>query len=264
MMKRSIMPLAGIAAVALAAAKDKGDAAPQTAKLSDGLDAAGILAEVAASENGEVLMTQEQAAAGIAAGHLEVDTSRAADGYAPVKLSEAGFAAFQASEHGDANRPAGSTDAAGTRNVTTPPAGGYVVESGVAPPAGASASRGRSGGYPFEALNIADGAEYGDSFHVPKTTENPDPAARLASSVTGARIKYAEETGQTEEVTVIDYQRVEGGKAFAKDAEGKRIKTGERKETRPVTRLTRDFMVKEVGADDPKGPGARVWRIAVK
>lgn len=223
--------------------------------LADGLTGAAVLAAVAASENGELLMTQEQAAEGIAAGHLVADESRVEGNRAPVKLTDEGFAAFQASEHGD-NAQAEQRAATSTKKT-------FEVEKGIAPPSGTAAKRGgRSGGYPFASLEIEDGAQYGDSFHVPATDKMPDPAKSLASTVSGARASFAVETGETKDVTVPVYQLDADGK-IAKDAEGKRIKIGEKTETRPVMKLTRDFIVREVGEDDPKGKGARVWRVAL-
>jgi hypothetical protein len=79
--------------------------------------------------------------------------------------------------------------------------------------------------------------------------------------VSGARAKYAEETGETEMVTVKTYKRGADGK-YVKDAEGKRIVESEAQESRPKVKITRDFIVRAVDATDPKGEGARVWRIA--
>lgn len=244
----------------MAPPKDKGDAkapAPEANSniLADGIEGDALLAAVANSENGELLMTSEQASAGIAAGHLIADESRIDGDRAPVKLTDAGFAAFQASSEGD--------NAQAEQRAASKPATAITVDKGIAPPSGVSMKRGgRSGGYPFADLELPEGAQYGDSFHVPVSEKMPDPAKSLASTVSGARASFAEETGETKTVKVAVYQKDEKGE-FVKGADGKRIKTGETEETRPVMRLTRDFIVRPVGEDDPKGKGARVWRVAL-
>ena len=119
----------------------------------------------------------------------------------------------------------------------------------------------RSGSkYPFDKLEV------GQSFHVPATVAVTDPFKAIASSVTGARRRYSEKVVvdgvvQTETVTV---------KTFTKDANGKRVKrdghyvvTGTETVNREKTRQTRDFLAAAVGADDPNGAGARVWRVAI-
>lgn len=194
-----------------------------------------------AEAGGSLMLTQAEGAELIAAGHAVVDTSVVENDTALVSLTDAGRAALD-EENGSAEV------------VNTTVSGGIEIEDGVPVPTTTSRA-GRSGGYPFDKLNV------GQSFHVPKTKENEDPASRLASSVSGARAKYAKVLeGQDETVTVKEYQRNEAGKGFAKDSDGKRIVIGEHKETRPKTEIVRDFIVKTVDASDPKGEGARVWR----
>ncbi len=84
--------------------------------------------------------------------------------------------------------------------------------------------------YPFDALEV------NKSFHIPATEKRPNPAKSLASTVSAATKKYAEDTGQTK-------QSVKGN-------------------TLPVLKNTRVFTIKAVGAEDPRGPGARVVRTA--
>lgn len=220
---------AAIAAIALSAA--------------GAVSLAAILAEVAAAEAGETLMTQEQAAEGIAAGYLEADTTRAADGLAPVKLTDAGFAKFKENEANPAPAPAPKTAMA------------FKVSNSVPPPTDEGVRRGRSNGYPFATMEV------NDSFHVVASAQYPDPAERLASSVSGARARFAEETGETEEVEVKTYKKGADGK-FLKDADGKRIVESTATETKPKMRITKDFIVRAVDESDPEGVGARVWRIA--
>lgn len=117
--------------------------------------------------------------------------------------------------------------------------------------------RGGRGGeiYPFDSLEV------NKSFHVPATPDKPDPAKSLASTVSSATARYAVGTGTFEDVTVTDYQ-LDGEGKRVKGADGKFIKTGEHVENREVMKKTREFIVRSVGAEDPRGPGARVIRIA--
>lgn len=117
--------------------------------------------------------------------------------------------------------------------------------------------RGGRGGeiYPFDSLEV------NKSFHVPATPDKPDPAKSLASTVSSAAARYAVGTGTFEDVTVTDYQLDAEGKRV-KGADGKFIKTGKHVENREVMKKTREFIVRSVGAEDPRGPGARVIRVA--
>jgi len=202
-----------------------------------------LLALIAAA-GGTMMLTQAEGQDIIAAGDATVDTTKTEGDTAAVSLTEAGQAKVDA-ENG---KPTG------TEGDTAAVSGTFDIDDSVPMP-GAS-TRGRSGGYPFDKLEV------GQSFHVAKSADNPTPADRLASSVSGARTKYSTDTGETEEVTVKTYKKGENGKGFAKDADGKRIVESETKATRPKLKVTRDFTVKTVGADDPRGEGARVWRTA--
>ncbi len=66
-----------------------------------------------------------------------------------------------------------------------------------------------------------DEMEVGHSFHVPVSEDKPNPAKSLASTVSSATARYKDEAGE----------------------------------------VTRKFVVRSVGAEDPKGAGARVFRI---
>jgi hypothetical protein len=194
-----------------------------------------LLALIAGAEGGSLMLTQDEGAEAVKAGFATVDTATTDGDTAAVSLTDAGRAALT-----------------GNGGVATK----FEIEDNVPLPTGTSGNRrGRVAQYPFAMLEV------GQSFHVPKTEANPDPANRLASSVTGARDQFAVATGENKDVVVTEYQRGEDGK-YVKDAEGKRIATGTRTESRPVKTLVRDFKVASVGADDPKGEGARVWRIA--
>lgn len=197
---------------------------------------------IAASETGFAMLTQAEGADVVGAGLATVDTSNVEGDKAAVSLTDEGRKV--AAENG-----AGAAEAAKSN-------GGFEIDDAVAMPT-STARRSREGGYPFDKLEV------GQSFHVAKTAENPDPVTRLQSSVSGARAKYSVEVqGETETVTVKEYQRGEGGKGYAKGADGKRIVVSSKEETRPKTKVTRDFTVKAVDASDPRGEGARVWRTA--
>ena len=89
--------------------------------------------------------------------------------------------------------------------------------------------------YPFDQMEV------GNSFHVAATEDNPEPNKRLASTVSSATARY----------------RVE-----EKDDEGKTVMTTNKKgEEVPAMVDVRKFVVRAVGDDDPKGTGARVFRI---
>jgi hypothetical protein len=195
---------------------------------------------IAAAPNGVLMLTQAEGADVVGAGLATVDTANVEGDKAAVSLTEVGakLAAENAPPAADA-----------------PAATGFAIDDAVAIPT-STTRRGRDSGYPFDKLEV------GQSFHVAKTVENAEPVTRLQSSVSGARTKYSVETGETETVEVKEYQRNADGKGYAKGEDGKRIVTAVKSETRPVMKVTRDFTVKAVDASDPRGEGARVWRIA--
>ena len=197
---------------------------------------ADLMSMIDSAGDAGLMLTQEEGLDLINSGYAVVDTSVVDGSTAKVTLTDAGRAAL-----------------ASSGNSTT----SYEIEDNIPIPTN-TARRGRTGGYPFENLNI------GQSFHVAaKAGEEPaSVAARLQSSVSGARSRYSEDTGMTEQVNVKTYQKDAAGE-FVKDENGKRVVASTTPETRPVTRPTRDFTVKPVGADDPKGAGARVWRVAL-
>lgn len=210
-----------------------------------------LLAAIAASENGYMMLTQAEGQDIVNEGFAVVDTSIVEGDTAAVRLTEAGTAKLAESKDNGGNPEASN----GTATAADAAKASYAIDDGVPMPTG-TVRRGREGGYPFDKLEI------GQSFHVAKTAENPDPAARLASSVSGARVKYSEEIpGETETVTKKTYKRGPDGKGYAKDADGKRIVESEETVTVPKLKLTRDFVCKSVDASDPKGEGARVWRV---
>jgi hypothetical protein len=154
-MRRNYMiALAAASALAvLAPPRDKGESTPALATPTAGVTGAALLAEVANSENGELFMTQAEAAEGIAAGHFIADQTRVNGDRAPVKLTDAGFAAFQASGEGDQAQAA-------ARQSAPASSGSFEIETGVPVPTETGVRRGRAGGYPFDALPV------NGSFHV--------------------------------------------------------------------------------------------------
>jgi hypothetical protein len=195
-----------------------------------------LMAMIANAGDDGLMLTQDEGLDLVNSGYAQVDTSVTDGDTAKVTLTESGKAALGASGNS---------------------ATSYEIEDNVPIPTN-TARRGRTGGYPFEQLQL------NQSFHVAvKADEQPaDVAARLQSSVSGARARFSEPTGAQETVERKVYQRNADG-SFVKDAEGKRVVASTEQVTRPVTRPTREFTVKAVGADDPKGPGARVWRVEV-
>ena len=110
-------------------------------------------------------------------------------------------------------------------------------------------SRGASEKYPFDSLEVGKG------FFVAATEKMPEPAKSLASTVSSAQSRYAEETDELETVTVKEYETDENGKRV-KDADGHWIVTAENEVERPKMQNTRLF--KLVPADG----GAWVVRTA--
>lgn len=222
-----------------------------------------LLALIAAAANGRLALTQEEGAEIVAAGHAAIDANtNAGEGLASVYLTDAGIAALDAAAASAQGNTEGTADAGTTAPAAAAPvATGFKVSKAVPIPTTKAKRKGTGSIYPFDKLEI------GDSFHVPKTADRPDPASSLASSVSGARVQFSEivmgEDGKTpvmEEVTVIEYAKDAHGK-FLKDSDGKRVKSGEKKVNREQRRLTRDFLVKSVDGTDPEGEGARVWRV---
>ena len=110
-------------------------------------------------------------------------------------------------------------------------------------------SRGVGEKYPFASLEVGKG------FFVAATEKMPEPAKSLASTVSSAQSRYAEETDELETVIVKEYEIDENGKRV-KDADGHWIVTAENEVERPKMQNTRMF--KLVPADG----GAWVVRTA--
>jgi len=115
--------------------------------------------------------------------------------------------------------------------------------------------RGREGsGYPIDTMEV------GQSFHVSARDGEDDPLARISSTISAARLKYSEEVpGEFEEGLQRNFKKDADGKRV-KGPDGKFIFEGSVTVQKPKRKQLRDWCVASVDADDPKGPGARVWR----
>lgn len=117
--------------------------------------------------------------------------------------------------------------------------------------------------YPLDQLEV------GHSFHVAAIDAKDDPVGRLSSTVSASKGKYttpvlgADGKPVMKTVTKREYQRGANGKGFAKDANGKRILAKETKvDVAERSAPSRNFKVVKAAADDPRGPGARCFRIS--
>lgn len=157
-------------------------------------------------------------------------------GFVEINLdikNDKGEVACRATDAGIAE--VGAAPAPITESVSAPSNSDFKIDAGI--PVPAPVGRGRSGSkYPFDALKI------GQSFFVPDTAEQPDAAASLASTVSGATQRYAaDHPTETREV------------------KGKTV---------PKKIYSRKFALRKIAAGAPGcGPngeaGARVWRVEV-
>jgi hypothetical protein len=200
-----------------------------------------LLSLIAATGDVGLMLTKDEGQEAVDAGDAAVDTTVVAGDTAKVTLTDQGKAKVAAQTPAEVAKPSFTL-----RDSIEPP----TIKRGGGRKTAESA-------YPFDAMEI------GQSFHIPATATNPNPAEKIASTVSGQRVKYAVKTGETETITQKTYAKDAEGK-FVKNAEGKRVVTGEITKTRDKMKLGRDFIVRSVGDDDPDGKGARVWRIAVK
>jgi hypothetical protein len=191
---------------------------------------AALLALIAGAGDTGLMLTQEEGLDAVNAGYATVDTSVVSGDTAKVTLTPAGHAALT-----------GTANASPTK---------IEVDTDVEMPE-IKARRGRQSSYPFDLLDV------NHSFHVAGDPEKI--AAKLQSSVASARGKYAVDSEETRELTQREYHKDENGKHIL-DAEGNKTIKSENVVTRAKRIPTRDFKVLPVGANDPKGPGARVWR----
>ena len=170
-----------------------------------------LAAIIAATNSGSFVYTSPEAhASALAEGLVEVN---------PSMTNEAGELATRATAKGIESMNAPQTPAAAPAAKPT-----FAIEDSIelAPVTG----RGRGGEtYPFDQLNV------GQSFFVPNSAEKPNVAKSLASTVSSATRRYAEEIpGET--------------------------RTDRKGNVVPALKETRKFVVRAVEG------GARVWRTA--
>lgn len=142
----------------------------------------------------------------------------------------------------------------------------FKIDDGVAiPPTVRTSSGPRDSKYPFEQLNP------GQSFHVPNNGPDGKPLLdnegkpvdafkTMSAAVAQANQRYKQDVASGEKETVTR-------KRQQKDAQGNVVKGPDGKpvvekyeETRVKQESTRTFIVRKAAADDPAGPGARVFR----
>lgn len=206
----------------------------------------------ATNNNSFVHVAQAHYAPMVAAGLVEVNT-------APNMTNSQGEHATRATAEGAATLAAhkAAQSGQGGANPSTGPAGEakptFNVVGGIEMPK-SKRGGGKTGAlYPFETLEV------GQSFFVPATAERPNPAKSLASTVSSATQRYAEEDG-TKEVQEKD---AEGNKLFLDAA-----KTQPKMVTVPKYKKTREFVARAVEDGAPWGEqfkgvkGAGVWRSA--
>jgi hypothetical protein len=200
---------------------------------------------VAATLQGATMpVDRETAAPWLAAGFAETnptDTSPTPE----TRATAAGIAHMQGTSTMD-TQPAVAPRATASK---------FEIDTDVAAP---DVNRSRAGAakYPFDQLEV------GHSFHIPATDEEPNPTKAYASTVTSATNRYSvvDPAGGTKMVDVKEYQRDADGKRM-KNADGSFIVLSVSQEERPLMVQKRKFVIRPVGADDKRGPGARVFRV---
>lgn len=160
----------------------------------------------------------------LAAGFVQVNADlKDENGAIATAATQAGIDFVKAQEIGS------STKTEGVEAVTAPVQNtGFVIEDNIAIPEGGRRGGGKPSAYPFDQLQV------GQSFFVPATTERPDPAKTLNSTVSSANNRFA----------VVD-----------PSGAMRPVTRGPNKGTSvPVMQYTRKFVIKAVEG------GARIWR----
>jgi hypothetical protein len=199
-------------------------------------------------------LTQAEGMELITGGYATVDMSNVDEDKAFVTLTESGktLAFAKGGEAPEAPAPAFDPAPFKAAVAAQTAATAFVLRENIPMPGKRRGKRGGSA-YPIETMEV------GQSFHIPVTASNLEPAMRIASSLSNARIKFAVETGEDETVEVKVYAKGPDGKPV-KDANGKRVVLSTNVGTRKKMVNTRDWSVATVDASDPDGVGARVWR----
>ena len=195
------------------------------------------LAEIASMkhkrERGFSFMTPKSVKLLVDAGLVECNTT----------ITDGNNVAVRSTIQGDewlAAYEAAPTEGTEPMNTETTAAPTFAINDGV--PIPAVKRRGSATSvYPFDALTIEDGAEFGQSFFVPATEEMPNPGKSLASTVSSASKRYATENG-----TRTINRKVDGVMTEVQV---------------PAYDYERKFIVRSVEENGVKG--ARVWRVAV-
>lgn len=146
-----------------------------------------------------------------------------------------------------------------TATTTKKPVQTFEIESNVAIPTikrgGGGNLTPRKSNYPFDKLEV------GQSFHVPATTEEPEPWKKMASNVSAANARSEVEVEPKQQVVVERTRVIKGADGKPqKDAAGKIVRE-KYTETVPLTRRTKHFVARQVNKDDARGIGVRVFRV---
>lgn len=212
----------------------KDTAAPQLANITlEQLQALNLdhLHAIVNAEGGVIYVPDHVSAPLVAAGLVEVDNTNVdGNGHLLTRATAAG------TEH----LIAFGGEGAPVIPVVTKPQ--FAIDDAVPLPVSEKKTRAPRGSiYPFDALTIAEGAKFGQSFFVPNTAEKPDAAKALASTISSANARYAE---------VVPGEMTTNRK-------GREV---------PKTRQLRRFIVRSVTEthDGVEVKGARVWRVAVE
>lgn len=139
----------------------------------------GVIIAAMANAEAPYHMATEKEVAGLAKENFVETNAEIRDGdKIAVRATEAGVAA-----HTAANAAPTSPNATEGNNSMS---NTFEIEDNIPIPAGRG---GRNANvYPFDALNV------GQSFHVPATDERPNPAKSIASTVSSATKRYADQT----------------------------------------------------------------------
>ena len=172
----------------------------------------------ATSNNSHVFTSKEQQAALV--GYIEVN---------------AGSTDKQGNQATRANAAGVNYSSTSTSTSTVPT--DFEIEDGISiSPIKRGAIKGASK-YPFDDLKV------GQSFHIPSTSEKPNPEKTMASVVTNKNKSFSkpDPSGATKVINVV-------------------TKRGKEAKTVPVLVYERRFACRKVDATDAKGSGARIWR----
>lgn len=220
-----------------------------------GLNAAALFKVVEASRSGGVAYLSQAEGEGLLGANLITVNTNQPDPNDASKVAayptEAG-AKFYDENNDTSGAVAGEGEGAGTK------AAAFEIDDNVplAEKRRGSVGQKRESIYPFDKLGV------GQSFHVPVSADMPKPNRTLGSAVSNATKSYA-----VEDLAADGSKQYDTVNAPNKDAAGNVIKNADgseqtRAEQRVRMKNTRVFTVRAVGADDPRGEGARVYRTA--